>query len=182
VISVASICEGDAVILNGTVGDHGSAVLHEREELDLSSDIVSDSAPLNGLVSNILSACRHIHCMRDATRGGLGGILAEIAGQSQNSIVIDENAIPLRDDVRGICEILGFDPLYLANEGKMVVFCPQEDAAAVLDVMKRHEYGRNSAVIGSVKEKGAGRLVMRTVIGGERVLDIPSGELVPRIC
>ena len=154
----------------------------QREDLGLESDIRSDSAPLNGLVEKILAASARIHCMRDATRGGLGAILAEIAGQSGLEITLDEALVPVRDDVRGICEILGFDPLFLANEGKMALFCPEEEADKVLAAMHAHEYGREAVIIGKAAEKGRGRLIMKTLIGGTREVDLPTGELVPRIC
>ncbi len=181
-ISVRSIRPGDVVIINGTIGDHGAAILAQREDLGLLSDIRSDSAALNGLVEKVLAASAHIHCMRDATRGGLGAILAEIAGQSGLEITLDESLLPVRDDVRGICEILGFDPLFLANEGKMALFCPEAEADKVLAAMHAHEYGREALIIGNVVQKGRGRLIMKTLIGGEREVDLPTGELVPRIC
>jgi hydrogenase expression/formation protein HypE len=181
-ISVRSILPGDVVIINGAIGDHGAAILAQREDLGLESDIRSDSAPLNGLVEKILAASPHIHCMRDATRGGLGAILAEIAGQSGLEITLDETLLPVRNDVRGICEILGFDPLFLANEGKMALFCPEMEADEVLAVMHAHEYGRESLIIGNVAQGRRGRLVMKTLIGGTREVDLPTGELVPRIC
>ena len=153
-----------------------------REDIALSSDILSDSAPLNGLIDGILRASPNVHCMRDATRGGLGAILAEIAKSAQVRIDIDEKSIPVQDNVRGICEVLGFDPLFLANEGKMVAFCPEADAQTVLAAMHRHKYGLSSAVIGRVSYASQGQVVMRTSIGGERMIDLPVGELVPRIC
>ena len=182
VLSVKSIQAGDAVILSGTIGDHGAAIMKVRENLGLEADIVSDSAPLNGLVAAILKASPDIHCMRDATRGGLGAILAEIAQNANMRINISEQDIPVRENVRGICEILGFDPLFLANEGKMVVFCKAIAAKKVLDTMKKHKLGVNAAVIGTVAQSGTGRVVLKTSIGGERVVDLPTGELVPRIC
>ena len=181
-ISVRSILPGDVVIINGTIGDHGAAILAQREDLGLESDILSDSAPLNGLVEKILAASAHVHCMRDATRGGLGAILAEIAGQSGLEITLDENLLPIRDDVQGICEILGFDPLFLANEGKMAIFCSEAEADKILAIMHAHEYGREALVIGNVAGKSRGRLIMKTLIGGMREVDLPTGELVPRIC
>jgi len=181
-VSLKSIRPGDVVILNGPVGDHGAAILAKREDLRLESDIVSDSAPLNHLVEVILDASPRIHCMRDATRGGLGSILVEIAEMAGVSINIEEKDIPIRDSVRGVCEILGLDPLFLANEGKMVVFCPEADAAAVLDAMRKHEFGKDSVIIGMVDKTGRPGLRMNTVIGGEREIDLPTGELVPRIC
>jgi hydrogenase expression/formation protein HypE len=181
-LSVKSIEPGDAVIVSGTIGDHGAAVLSKRKDLGVTSEIRSDSAPLNGLIGAILEASSNIHCMRDPTRGGLGAILAEIGGQSGCIIELREKDVPVREEVRGICEILGFDPLFLANEGKVVLFCAPEDAGRVLAVMKAHEYGREAAVIGAVGDRGRGRLILRTAIGGSREVDLPVGELVPRIC
>ncbi|MEN6490327.1 MAG: hydrogenase expression/formation protein HypE [Smithella sp.] len=181
-LSVKSIQPGDAVILNGTIGDHGSAIMQARENLGFEADIISDSAPLNGLIAEILKVSPDIHCMRDATRGGLGAILAEIAISANVRINISEQDIPVGENVRGICEILGLDPLFLANEGKVVIFCPATEAAKVLAVMKKHQFGRNAAIIGNVGESGKGRVVLKTTIGGERVVDLPTGELVPRIC
>lgn len=181
-ISVRSIKDGDVVIINGAIGDHGAAILSRREDLGLTSDILSDSAPLNKMVADILGISDHIHCMRDATRGGLGAILAEIAAQSGMEITIDEALIPVNDNVRGICEILGFDPLFLANEGKVALFCPKQEADNVVQAMRSHEYGRKALVVGEVRKKNRGRLVMNTLIGGKREVDLPTGELVPRIC
>jgi len=181
-LSVDSIQPGDAVLVSGTLGDHGATVLCRRRELGLSSGIHSDSAPLNGLISSILAASQHIHCMRDPTRGGLGAILAEIAGQSGFSITIQESELPVRDEVKGVCEILGFDPFFLANEGKVAVFCAPADADRVLATLRNHEYGRDAKIIGSVGERNGGGLIMQTIIGGSRVVDLPLGELVPRIC
>jgi hydrogenase expression/formation protein HypE len=181
-LSVKSIEPGDAVIVSGTIGDHGAAVLSRRKELGIISEIRSDSAPLNGLIGAVLEASPNIHCMRDPTRGGLGAILAEIARQSGCLIEVREKDVPVREEVRGICEILGFDPLFLANEGKVALFCSPEDAERILKVMRANEYGRQAAVIGTVGQRGRGRLVLRTAIGGSREVDLPVGELVPRIC
>jgi len=181
-LSVKSIQPGDVIIVNGTVGDHGAAIIQARENLMLTSDIVSDSAPLNGLVADILRASPNIHCMRDATRGGLGAIMAELAKAAQVHITLDEKSIPVQENVRGVCEILGFDPLFLANEGKLVIFCPEADADAVLTAMRENEYGRHAAMIGNVRKASLGRVVLATAIGGERIIDLPTGELVPRIC
>ncbi|MDD5713229.1 MAG: hydrogenase expression/formation protein HypE [Smithellaceae bacterium] len=182
VISVRSIRPGDLVIVNGPIGDHGAAVMSKRQELGYETDVVSDSAPLNSLVADILKASPNVHCMRDATRGGLGAILAEIAGQADLEITIAEKDIPVREEVKGICEILGLDPLFLANEGKMIVFCPEADAPAVLAAMRAHPYGRDAVLIGRVEKGIRGRLIMATIIGGSREVDLPVGELVPRIC
>ncbi len=181
-LSPASIRPGDAVIVNGPVGDHGAAILCARQDMGFSSKLISDSAPLGSLAHDILQASPHIHCMRDATRGGIGAVLAEIAQQSGRDIAVKECSIPLRESVRGVCEMLGLDPLYLANEGKLVVFCGAGDAPAVLAAMQAHEHGRDAARIGTVQESGRGRVVLTTLIGGQRVIDRPAGELVPRIC
>jgi hydrogenase expression/formation protein HypE len=181
-LSVKSIKAGDAIIINGTIGDHGAAIIKSRENLGMESEVISDSAPLNGLIGEILKTSPNIHCMRDATRGGLGAILAEIAQNAKLQINIAEQSIPVQDNVRGICEILGLDPLYLANEGKMVLFCPADDAAKVLATMKKHKLGTNAAIIGNVAAGNQGRVVLKTSIGGERIIDLPTGELVPRIC
>lgn len=181
-ISPRSIEPGDVVIVSGTIGDHGAAILSARQEFGLRSSILSDSAPLNLLVESILKVSPAIHCMRDVTRGGLGAVLCEIASQSQCRVVIEEKDIPVHDGVRGICEILGLDHLFLASEGKIVVFCPSGDAGRVVDAMRSHDLGRDTTIIGNVFEKGQGRLVMNTSIGGSREVDLPTGELVPRIC
>lgn len=181
-LSPAAVRTGDAVIVSGPVGDHGAAILCSRQDLGFSSAVLSDSAPLGGLVQEMVSASPHIHCMRDCTRGGLGAVLAELAGQSGRDIVVREGDIPVRDSVRGVCEILGLDPLYLANEGKLVALCAPGEAPAVLAAMHGHGLGRDAAVIGTVGEAGRGRAVLSTLIGGERVIDRPSGELAPRIC
>ena len=185
VLSVRSIQPGDAIIVNGMIGDHGAAILSARESLISGSEILSDSAPLNGLVQNILEICKNIHCMRDATRGGLGAILAEMAKSAGVEMIVTEKKIPVNEAVRGICEVLGFDPLFLANEGKLAVFCPENEAAEVLNTMKEHEYGKEAAIIGKVEaisRSGKGRVILETIIGGERMIDLPVGELVPRIC
>lgn len=181
-LSVKNIRSNDVIIVNGTIGDHGAAIIEARENLSLSSDILSDSAPLNDLIAKILKTSPNVHCMRDATRGGLGAIIAEIAKNAKVRIDIDEKSIPVQDKVRGVCEILGFDPLFLANEGKMILFCPKSDADKILKTMHKHKYGRNAAVIGTVSKAAQGRVILKTSIGGERMIDLPTGELVPRIC
>ena len=181
-LSPKSIAQGDAVILNGPVGDHGAAILCARQDLGFTTEILSDSAPIGELSQRILEAAGHVRCMRDCTRGGLGAVLAELSQQSGMDISITEGDIPVRDSVRGVCEILGLDPLYLANEGKMVVICSEEDAAPVLAAMRAHELGRNAQRIGTVRGAGRGHVVLTTIIGGERIIDRPAGELVPRIC
>jgi hydrogenase expression/formation protein HypE len=182
ILSVKSIQPGDVLMINGTIGDHGAAVIHARKKLSLDSELISDSAPLNGLIAEILKSSPNVHCMRDATRGGLGSILVEIAKSAGIRIDLDERNIPVRDNVRGLCEILGFDALFLANEGKMVLFCPEADADLILKTMRQHKYGREAAIIGRVSKSAEGQVVLKTSIGGERMIDLPIGELVPRIC
>lgn len=182
-ISPTSIAPGDVIILNGPIGDHGAAVINKRENMGFSSDIVSDSAPLNGVVAAALAASSEVHAMRDCTRGGLGTILVEMAEQSGTVMEIDEAAIPVREPVKGFCEVLGLDPLFLANEGKMVLFCPETESEKVLAAMKNERYGRDAVIIGRVRNAAdRGRLIMKSMIGGLREVTIPSGELLPRIC
>lgn len=181
-ISARSIRPGDAVIVSGSVGDHGAAILSTRQDLGFRSDILSDCAPLNGLVELILKASPDIRFMRDATRGGLGAILVEVIRQADLSMEIRERDIPVRTEVKGLCEILGLDPLFIANEGKMVVICPVGDAPKVLEAMRSHPFGKGAAMIGRVVEGPRSRVILQTVIGGSRELDLPEGELIPRIC
>jgi hydrogenase expression/formation protein HypE len=181
-LSPKSIQEGDAVIVSGTIGDHGAAILSTRTDLGFRSNILSDSAALNGLVEVILEESRNIRFMRDATRGGLGAVLVEAALASGLTFEIEEQLVPVRDDVRGLCEILGLDPVFIANEGKMVVVCSGKDAGRVVSSMKAHPLGGNAAVIGRVAGGKRGRVVLKTVVGGSREIDLPEGELIPRIC
>ena len=173
---------GDAVILSGTIGDHGLAIIAARQDLGLEGTLVSDTAPLNGLVARMLVAGGEVHALRDPTRGGLAATLCEIARASRVGVEIDEGRIPLREDVKGACEILGLDPLVVANEGKLVAFVGERDAAAVLDAMRAHPLGRDAVRIGTVTAEHPNLVVLRTGIGGTRVLDPPHGELLPRIC
>jgi hydrogenase expression/formation protein HypE len=173
---------GDVVLLSGTVGDHGIAVLSQREGLAFETELVSDSAPLNGLVEALLEAAPHTHCLRDATRGGLAAALNELAGTSQVGIEIEETAVPVRPAVAAACELLGFDPLTVANEGKLVAFVPPEEADAALNALRAHPLGREATRIGAITEEHPGMVLARTPIGGRRVVDMPLGELLPRIC
>lgn len=173
---------GDVVILSGTVGDHGIAVLSARGELGLDVDVRSDLAPLNHLVAAMLRASRKIHVLRDPTRGGLATTLNEIARQSGVAIVIEEARVPVRPAVAAACELLGFDPFYVANEGKLVALVERTDAERVLAVMRADRCGAEAAIVGEVHPAPAGRVLMRTAIGSQRVLDMLSGELLPRIC
>ncbi len=173
---------GDVVLLSGTVGDHGIAVLAARGELGFQTEVRSDVAPLNHLVGEILKAAPHTRVLRDPTRGGLATTLNEIAAQSKVNIVVDEASIPLHPAVSAACEMLGFDPLYVANEGKVVVITPVEEAEAALQAMRAHPYGQIAARIGEVRPEPAGRVLLTTTIGGRRVLDVLAGEMLPRIC
>jgi len=173
---------GDRLILSGTVGDHGIAVLSQREGVNFATELKSDCAPLNGLVAEMLRASDNIHCLRDPTRGGLATTLNEIAEQSSVSLRIDEDKIPVREQVASACEMLGLDPLYVANEGKLISAVAPEDAEKVLKQMKKHRYGRDAAIIGEVKEENPGRVVMKTGLGTTRIIDMLVGEPLPRIC
>jgi len=173
---------GDAVILSGTIGDHGVAVLSAREGLVFSDNLRSDVAPLNRMVAALIRAGCDVHTMRDPTRGGLATTLKEIASQSGIGIRIAEDQIPIRRDVAAACEMFGFDPLYVANEGKVVVFVGPEDAERALRAMRRTRYGRQAAIIGEVLTDPKARVVMKTRVGGTRVVDMLTGDMLPRIC
>ncbi|MDM7999674.1 MAG: hydrogenase expression/formation protein HypE [Dehalococcoidia bacterium] len=181
-ISGSKARPGDKVILSGTIGEHGIAVLSQREGLGFSTKLESDCAPLSGLVAEMLAASKRIHAMRDPTRGGLATTLNEIASQSKVGIRIEEEKVPVRDEVRGACEMLGIDPLYVANEGKLVAMVPPEDANAVLQKMRQHRYGKDAAIIGEVKADHPGRVVMKTALGASRIVDMLVGDPLPRIC
>jgi hydrogenase expression/formation protein HypE len=173
---------GDAVIINGRIADHGVAIMSAREGLEFESDIKSDTAPLNDLVEKMLSASKNIHVLRDPTRGGLASTLNEIATDSKLGIKIEETKIPVAEAVKAACEILGLDPLYVANEGKLVAFVAKEDAEKVLQIMKAHPLGKDAAIIGEVVEEPRKRVIMKTSIGSTRIVDMISGEQLPRIC
>lgn len=173
---------GDFVLINGPVGDHGIAVLSTREGLSFQTDIHSDSAPLNGLVSDMLEVSRNIHVLRDPTRGGVATALNEVANQSAVGIELEESSLPVRPEVNAACEMLGLDPLYVANEGKVLVMVAPEDADQVLDKMRQHPLGGDSCIIGRVVSEHPGRVVLHTGIGGRRIVDMLSGEQLPRIC
>lgn len=173
---------GDKIIVNGLLGDHGAAILGARGDLALDSPIESDCAPLNGLIADLLAAAPGTRAIRDATRGGAATVLNEMAGASGLSISIDERATPIRPEVKGFCEILGLDPLYLANEGKIIAIVPPHEAEAALAALRAHPYGQDAAIIGEVGEGEAGRVTMRTVFGGTRIVDMLVGEQLPRIC
>ena len=174
---------GDAIILSGTIGDHGMTIMSQREGLSFASPLKSDCAPLHGLVSSMLEvAPQALHCLRDPTRGGLATTLNEVADKSGVGIEIYEEAIPVRDTVRAACELLGLDPLYVANEGKLVAFVAPEAADALLTAMRAHEHGQDAAIIGRATAEHGGRVVLRTALGARRLLDMLVGEQLPRIC
>jgi hydrogenase expression/formation protein HypE len=181
-ISPASVRQGDAILLSGDLGRHGIAIMAEREGLAFESAIESDCAPLADLVMTLIDAGIEIHCLRDLTRGGLASALVEIAEAAKARIGIDENAIPVREDVRGACEILGFDPLYLENEGRFVAFVAAPDTAQAMDILKSHPLGNSSCLIGKVTDDPSPAVVMKSRIGATRIVDMFSGEQLPRIC
>jgi len=181
-ISGSNAKPGDKVILSGTIGDHGIAVVSRREGLSFVTNLESDCAPLGGLVADMVKASPNIHCLRDPTRGGLATSLNELAKQSGVSIRIEEEKIPVREEVMAACEMLGFDPLYVANEGKLVAIVPPNDADKVLKAMRKNGYGKSAAVIGEVGSDKPGRVVMETALGASRIVDMLTGDLLPRIC
>jgi len=181
-ISAQNARVGDAVIVNGYLGDHGTAILIARNQLGVECDVASDCQPLGGLVAAMIAACPGIHCLRDATRGGLATVLNEFAESSNVAIRIHESALPIREEVKGACEILGLDPLYLANEGKLVAIVPGDQADQVLAAMRAHPAGRQAAIVGEITETPAGVVVLHTSFGGQRIVDMLVGEQLPRIC
>ncbi len=173
---------GDVVLLSGTIGDHGIAILAQREGLEFESLIQSDSASLHGLVSDMLAVTRDIRCMRDPTRGGVSSALNEIAATSKVGIELSEREIPVREEVRGACEMLGLDPLYVANEGKLIAIVPPEVASDLLKAMRRNPLGENARIIGKVTAAHPGLVTMRTDLGTSRIVDMLAGDQLPRIC
>ncbi|AFZ27486.1 hydrogenase expression/formation protein HypE [Cylindrospermum stagnale PCC 7417] len=181
-ISATNIQPGDAIIVNGEIGNHGAAILIARGELALETNIESDCQPLHELVETILKACPQIHAMRDATRGGLATVLNEFAISSNIGISLDEQTIPVREEVKGICEILGLDPLYLANEGKLVIAVSAENANKVLSAMKSHPAGKHACIIGKAIPSPQGIVLLKTPFNAERIVDMLVGDQLPRIC
>jgi len=181
-ISGANAKAGDRVILSGTIGDHGIAIMSQREGLRFETLLESDCAPLNKLVAQIVEACPNTHCLRDPTRGGLATTLNEFAKQSNVGIAVEEDKIPVKKEVKAACELLGLDPIYVANEGKLVAIVEPDDANEVLAQMKQNCYGRDAAIIGEVTDDYPGRVIMKTRLGPSRIIDMLSGELLPRIC
>ena len=181
-IGPASLRTGDAVLLSGDIGRHGVAVMAVREGLEFETRIESDCAPVNALVADLLEAGIAVHCLRDLTRGGLASALVEIAEQSQLHIAIDEDKIPLQEEVRVACEMLGLDPLYVANEGRFVAFVAARDSTRALDILRRSASGRDATQLGTVSAAARGLVTLKSFMGSERIIDRLSGEQLPRIC
>jgi hydrogenase expression/formation protein HypE len=181
-VNARNVRPGDAVIVSGPLGDHGIAVLAARGDLGFETTLVSDTAPLGALVEALFDAGVAVHALRDLTRGGLAAAVNELAASSGVAIELEESAIPVRDAVRAACEMLGFDPLHVANEGKLVAFVPGEEADRALAALRAHARGAEARSVGHVAPKPAGRVSLRTPLGAARVLDVPAGELLPRIC
>jgi hydrogenase expression/formation protein HypE len=181
-IGPAAVVPGDAVILSGDIGRHGIAIMATREGLDFETTIESDCAPLVAPVLDLIASGIDVHCLRDLTRGGLASGLNEIVATSGASIVVDERAVPVREDVRGACELLGFDPLYVANEGRFVAFVPKAHVERAVDVLRRHQVSAGAVVIGEVTADDSKLVTMKTRIGATRIVDLLSGEQLPRIC
>lgn len=173
---------GDKIILSGTIADHGITVLTQREGMTFTSSIKSDSAPLNRMVERIFNSSSDVHVLRDPTRGGVGTALNEIAGMSNAGIRIYEDKIPVRNEVKGICELLGFDPLYIANEGKLIAFVASGEAVKILSAIREDEFGKDACIIGEVVSEHPGKVFLETRIGGIRMVDMLTGEQLPRIC
>lgn len=181
-ILASRIKPGDAIIINGPIADHGMAIMAAREGLNLKSTIESDCAPLNELVEKLVSAIPDTRFMRDATRGGLGAVLCEAAEGQNFGIEIDERRIPLNEGTLAACEILGIDPIYVANEGKLVAFVPEKSAETALATIRSHTFGKEASIIGHVTEENTGKVTMKTSVGSRRLIVMPSGDQLPRIC
>ncbi|MCL2655131.1 MAG: hydrogenase expression/formation protein HypE [Coriobacteriia bacterium] len=181
-LSASSLQAGDKILLSGSLGDHGICIVSVREGLQFGTDITTDAAPLAGLIASVLDAAPHTRCFRDPTRGGLASTLNEIADSSGVAMVVSEDAVPVHDQVRGACEMLGYDVFQVANEGKMVAFVPAEEADAALAAMRANTYGAEAAIIGEVVEGAAGRVALRNTFGATRIMDTLVGEQLPRIC
>ncbi len=173
---------GDKIIISGTIGDHGSCILLERENMGFQAEIKSDCAPLSGLVKDMLEAASDIHVLRDPTRGGVATTLNEIAVQSNVTISIDEEKLPIKREVQGVCELLGMDPIYMANEGKLLIFVPGDQAERVLEVIRNNKYGKDASIIGEVINEGEAKVILKALSGGTRIIKLLAGDQLPRIC
>lgn len=176
------IAAGDVIIVSGTIGEHSIAILSGRNGLTFESNVASDCAPLNGMLAGVLNRSPDVKWMRDATRGGVAAVLTELCEGRNFGVLIEEDRVPVRREVNAVCELLGFDPLHLANEGKVILAVKRESAPEILDALRRNDYGTHAAVIGEISSEGAGHVRMKTVSGGIRRLQQPAGELLPRIC
>ena len=181
-ISAERATPGDSILLSGPIGDHGIAVMADREGLSYSTSLISDAASLNGLVAVMLEAVQDIHVMRDLTRGGLAAALNEIASTAEVGMIIEETAIPVRPEVQAACEMLGYDPLHVANEGKLIAICPSDSAPSLLAAMRNHPLGSQAVIIGNVIEDDHSFVEMITQLGGRRLVDWITGDQLPRIC
>ena len=173
---------GDKIIINGSIGDHGMTIMAARNELNISSNIQSDCACLNGIIQDVLNACCQIKFMRDATRGGIGTVLAELVRGKNFGLQLWEDKLVINENVRGICELLGFDPLYVANEGKVIMVVASDDAEKVLTLLQQHPLGKYASIIGEITSDHVGTAWLETIIGGKRIIDMLSGQQLPRIC
>jgi len=176
------IITGDRLIVSGALGNHAIAVLGARNNLSFSSSVVSDCASLNNMIQSVLAECHQVHFMRDLTRGGLAAVLYELVQISSSGLIVDEISVPVEDPVRGLCEVLGFDPFYLANEGKILIVAGENEYEKILKILRSHPYGEKAALIGEVTALHKGNVILNTTSGGKRILDIPSGVQLPRIC
>jgi len=181
-LSIRAARSGDRILVSGTIGDHGIAIMSVREGIEFETQLESDSAPLHDLARTMLDARPEIRCMRDPTRGGLSSALNELAAASKVGVQLEESTIPVRPEVRGACEMLGLDPLYVANEGKLIAVVPHEHAERVLAVMRSHPLGRNASISGRILAEHPGLVTMKSLVGGERVVAMLAGEQLPRIC
>jgi hydrogenase expression/formation protein HypE len=181
-LSLSSIEIGDKIIVSGTLGDHGLAVLSERESLGFNPSIQSDCAPLSSMIGKLIASGANIKFMRDPTRGGLATTLNEIVNPQKYGILIEEQTIPIKDEVRALCEILGYDPLYIANEGKIVIVTSADDAVKVRNLLREEELGKDAEIIGEIVREPKGKVCLKTIIGGTRIVDMLVGDQLPRIC
>jgi hydrogenase expression/formation protein HypE len=181
-LSASRVRPGDAILLSGTIGDHGMTILAARGKLELGPSLRSDTAPLDRLSQALLEACPQVHALRDPTRGGLAAVLVDIATRQRLGMRVDESAVPLVESVRGACELLGLDPFLVANEGKLVAFVPEAHADCALAALRAHPLGKGAVRIGRVTDQDPGVVVLRTPVGGERILELPFAEPLPRIC
>jgi hydrogenase expression/formation protein HypE len=181
-ISGRNVMVGDSIIVSGTIGDHGTSILLLRENLNIAADINSDCAPLSGMIAQLLDEVDQVHALRDATRGGIAATLNEISQQSNVRLCLYERSLPVKDVVQGVCSILGMDPLHMANEGKMIIFVPENESEKAINILKSHPFGKDASIIGKVVDSSFSRVEIETAAGTRRLLSMPDGIQVPRIC